>query len=185
MEHVPLETETHLPVQSTNHQFFGFQVGGCTKLFQQIPTTLSSPSKPFSATLALLILMLQRMVHLQKKIGSKTRLHHNLLHQWHHMIDCVFPKWPHPPCFSSMLYHADAIFFSQDALWLHINIQEARFQTVQALHGAQMTTINPVDLSRSFRFQSLLATASGTIINWTSPSGKIHDLYSDIFKARL
>ena len=65
--------------------------------------------------------------------------------------------------FSSMLYNADAIFFSQDALWLHINIQEARFQTVKALHGAQMTTINPVDLSRSFRFQSLLATASGTI----------------------
>lgn len=89
MEHLPLETETHLPVQSTNHQFFGFQVGGCTKLLQQIPTTLSSPSKPFSATLALLILMLQRMVHLQKKIGSKTRLHHNLLHQRHHMIDLV------------------------------------------------------------------------------------------------
>ena len=89
---------------------------------------------------------------------------------------CI-PKMAGPAVFSSMLYHADAIFFSQDALWLHINIQEARFQTVQALHGAQMTTINPVDLSRSFRFQSLLATASGTIINWTSPSGKIHDLY--------
>ena len=75
-------------------------------------------------------------------------------------------------------------FFSQDALWLHINIQEARFQTVQALHGAQMTTINPVDLSRSFRFQSLLSTASGIIK--TGPALVARSMtYIDIFKARL
>lgn len=139
--HYKLQTINVLGSKLVFDSFRGF-----TELLQQIPTTLSSPSKPFSATLALLILMLQRMVHLQKMIGSKTGLHHHLLHLWHHMLDLVvwkIWKWPHSPFYSSMLYHADAIFFSQDALWLHINIQEACFQTVQALHGAQMTTINP------------------------------------------
>lgn len=109
---VPLETETHLPVQSTNHQFFGFQVGGCTKLLQQIPRTLSSPSKPFSATSWHFSYWRCNAWSIYKKmIGSKTGLHQSTTSMTS-QDRSLFPKWPHPPFFSSMVYHADTRSFS-------------------------------------------------------------------------